>query len=358
MFHVEHCLEPSPRARRETEFPMPVPEANKAVKSKSRLGRGLSSLLSITEPPAAEPRMAPPPVVAAPSEPAGEDGTPATRSSFIEPGVHVVDLPLAAITANPHQPRRQFDERSLAELASSLKSTGMIQPIIVRPNTPADGAYQLIAGERRWRAAGLAEIATVPAIVRDVDGATQAQMALVENIQREDLNPIDRATAYRALLQHLGLTQAELAGRLGEDRSTVTNFLRLLDLPEPVQAFLRDDKLTLGHAKLLAGVTDNAEQQRLAELVVSQGLSVRNLERLIEAGTIAAQNEPKAKEDGGGPSAYLKDLERSLSRQLSLHVQVRASSRRKGHGKLILYYTSLDQFDDLMGRLGAKAEVE
>jgi len=303
--------------------------------------------------------MAPPPAAPGPDEPAGDNGAPPdTRSRFIEPAVQVMELPLASITANPHQPRRQFDETSLAELASSLKSTGMIQPVIVRPNGNGDGAYQLIAGERRWRAAKLAELATVPAIVREVDGATQAQMALVENIQREDLNPIDRATAYRALLQHLGLTQAELAGRLGEDRSTVTNFLRLLDLPEPVQAFVRDDKLTQGHAKLLAGVTDKAEQQRLAELVVSQGLSVRNLERLIEAGTIAAQNEPKAKEDGGGPSAYLKDLERSLSRQLSLHVQVRASSRRKGHGKLILYYTSLDQFDDLMGRLGAKAEVE
>jgi ParB family chromosome partitioning protein len=270
--------------------------------------------------------------------------------------VRVIDIPLASIVPNPHQPRREFDETSLSELASSLKSTGMIQPIVVRPvgDGAGAGSYQLIAGERRWRAARLADLPTVPAIVRDVDGATQAQMALIENIQRENLNPLDRALAYRALMDHLGLTQAELATRLGEDRSTVANFLRLLDLTERVQALVRDDKLSMGHAKLLAGVTDKAEQERLARLVVSQSLSVRNLERLIAAGAAAA--EAKEKDATAGPSAYLKDLERSLSRQLNLRVQVRASSRQKGRGKLILHYTSLDQFDDLMGRLGAKTE--
>jgi ParB family chromosome partitioning protein len=230
----------------------------------------------------------------------------------------------------------------------------MIQPIVVRVDGQSPGSYQLIAGERRWRAAKLADLPTVPAIVREVDGATQAQMALVENIQRENLNPLDRAAAYRALLDHLGLTQAELATRLGEDRSTVTNFLRLLELAEPVQSLVREEKLSLGHAKLLAGVTDKAEQARLAQLVVSQSLSVRNLERSIAAGA-SATTDGKEKDVAFGPSAYLKDLERSLSRQLSLRVQVRASSR-KGQGKLILHYTSLDQFDDLMGRLGAKTE--
>jgi ParB family chromosome partitioning protein len=278
---------------------------------------------------------------------------PSGSDDALPPGVRVLDIPLASIIPNPHQPRRQFSDASLAELAASLKSTGMIQPIIVRPDAAGSDTYQLIAGERRWRAAKLAELATLPAIVRDVDGPTQAQMALIENIQREDLNPLDRARAYQTLLQHLGLTQAELAGRLGEDRSTITHFLRILELPEPVQEFVGDGRLTMAHAKLLGSVADPAEQQRLAELAVTQSLSVRNLERLVQGA--AATATPKA-----GPvvaSAHVKELERSLSRQLSLRVQVRGS-RKKGHGRLVLHYSSLDQFDELMSRLGVKTDLE
>ena len=320
-------------------------DPSKTARPKSRLGRGLSSLISISS-------------EEAPAEAGSTGGAlPVMReipAPAPEPGVRVIEIPLASIVPNPHQPRRDFDETTLGELAASLKTTGMIQPIVVRPDGQGTGAYQLIAGERRWRAARLADLPAIPAIVRDVDGATQAQMALIENIQRENLNPLDRALAYRALMDHLGLTQAELASRLGEDRSTVANFLRLLDLSEPVRQLVREDQLSLGHAKLLAGVTDTSEQERLARLVVSQSLSVRNLERLIAVGMAAA--EAKEKDNPTGPSAYLKDLERSLSRQLSMRVQVRASSRQKGRGKLILHYTSLDQFDDLMGRLGAKTE--
>ena len=330
-------------------------ESTKVPKLKSRLGRGLSSLISISEAPPAESRITSDASPAS-SLPGGENGTPPDlRSSFIEPGVQVVELPLEAIAPNPHQPRRQFNQASLVELAASLKSTGMIQPVIVRSGGKGDGVYQLIAGERRWRAAKLAELATIPAIVREVDAASQSQIALVENIQREDLNPLDRALAYRTLLQHLGLTQAELAGRLGEDRTTVSHFLRLLDLAEPVQQWVREEKLSLGHAKLLAGVADAKEQHRLAGLVVRQNLTIRNLERLIEASALPAE-KPAADDEGVKPSAHLQDLEKSLSRQLSMRVQVRSSARRKGHGKLILHYTSLDQFDDLMGRLGVRTE--
>src|SRR4029434_6962211 len=141
--------------------------------------------------------------------------------------------------------RSRMNEASIAELAASLKSTGLVQPIIVRQH---NGGYQLIAGERRLRAAKLAGLKTLPAIVREVDNFTQAQMALVENIQREDLNPIDRAQSYRALMDQLGLTQAELAGRLGEERSSVANYLRLLELAEPVRDLVRDGKLSMGHA--------------------------------------------------------------------------------------------------------------
>src|SRR5262249_24080050 len=162
---------------------------------------------------------------------------------------------------------------------------------------------------------------TIPAVVRDIDSFTQAQMALIENIQREDLNPMDRAQAYRSLLTQLGLTQAELAGRLGEDRSSVANYLRLLDLAEPVKSMIRDGQLSLGHAKILAGVPDVLERQRLAELSVSQGLSVRNLERLTQQ----APAEQATSRTSASLSPHLQDLEKNLARQLGMQVQIRSS---------------------------------
>ncbi len=256
-------------------------------------------------------------------------------------------VPVEKITPNPHQPRRVFDDASLAQLADSLRSSGLIQPIVVRR---MEEGYQLIAGERRLRAAKLAALNQIPVLVRDVDSMSQAQMALVENIQREDLNPIDRASAYRTLMGQLGLTQAELGSRLGEDRSSIANFLRLLDLAEPVRQLLRTNKLSLGHAKLLAGIADVLEQQRLADLVVQQDLSVRNLERLIQS----PEAEPKTR-SAIAPSAHIADLEKTISRQLGMRVQVRRSGS-KGKGRLVIHYGSLDQFDQLLTKLSLSLE--
>jgi ParB family chromosome partitioning protein len=319
---------------------------NPPSRSKSRLGRGLSSLISVSEPVMGEIGTG-----GAAGAPAAEAAAPGGVGTV--PGLKVLEVALNAIVPNPHQPRRKFDETSLNELAESLKSTGLIQPIIVRPAPEQTGKYQLIAGERRWRAAQRAALPAVPAIVRDIDSATQAQMALIENIQREDLNPLDRAAAYRTLIKHLGLTQAELAGRLGEDRSTITHFLRLLDMPETVQGFVGDGRLSMAHAKILSGVTDPAEQRRLAELAVAQNLSVRNLERLVQTDGVAPTPSPTPPP----ASPHVKELERNLSRQLALRVQIRGA-RKKGHGRLVLYYTSLDQFDELMNRLGVKVDVD
>lgn len=310
------------------------------IKPKSRLGRGLSALISVTGPHAAPPQIQ------------AEAPTPQPHpvTAAIQPGTPA-DLPLDSITPNPHQPRRVFDDVTLAGLANSLKAAGLIQPIIVRK---VGGKYQLIAGERRWRAARMAGFTHIPAIVRDVDALTQAQFALIENIQREDLNPIDRAMGYRTLMTELGLTQAELATRLGEDRSGVANYLRLLDLAEPVRDFLRDGNLSLGHAKILAGIPDILEQQRLATVVVRQELSVRNLERLM------SQPSPVATAQAEVPiatTAHMRELEKSLSRQIGLRVQMRASSE-KGKGKVIIHYTSLDQFDELCDRLGVDIEAD
>jgi ParB family chromosome partitioning protein len=328
----------------------------KTNKSKPRLGRGLSSLISVSELPVERDVSGETVAVELRSEvgtgvrvdglagPAAEAASPAASPG--KPPRGSLEIEVESITPNPHQPRREMNETGIAELAASLKSTGLIQPIVVRK---AESGYQLIAGERRLRAAKLAGFVSIPAIVREVDSFTQAQMALVENIQREDLNPIDRAQSYRALVDQLGLTQAELAQRLGEDRSSVANYMRLLELAEPVRELVRESKLSLGHAKILAGVQDILEQQRLANLVVSQDLSVRNLERLVADQPVAAP-APRP----SSATAHLLDLEKSIARQLGMRVQVR--SGRKGKGRLVIHYGSLDQFDELLGRMGVRTD--
>jgi ParB family transcriptional regulator, chromosome partitioning protein len=316
-----------------------LPDEQAPARASSEVGGGVQvANPALSTPPAPPPvPAAANPVLQPPRQTASESSSP--LGTFL-------DIPIDRIIPNPHQPRRQMNEGAIAELAASLKSTGVIQPIIVRSQ---DGQYQLIAGERRWRAARLAGLATIPAIIRNTSAFEQAQMALVENIQRENLNPIDRALAYRTLMSQLGLTQAELAGRMGEDRSSIANYLRLLDLAEPVQAMVIDGRLSMGHAKILAGVSDKTDQERLANLVVNQSLSVRNLERqLVEA--------PSSAERTATPlSPHIADLEKSMAQQLGMRVQVR-SGAKKGQGKLILHYATLDQFDEVLARLGVKAE--
>jgi ParB family chromosome partitioning protein len=320
-----------------------------SVKTKSRLGRGLSSLMSVSPLPISTELHA---KNLSTGDAAAETMAGATALGQVEGprGTTSLDLPVDQITSNPHQPRRMFDEAALSDLAASLKSTGLIQPIVVRQ--VGDG-YQLVAGERRLRAAKLAGMTTIPAIVRDVDSYTQAQMALVENIHREDLNPMERAAAYRALIEQLGLTQAELAQRLGEDRSAITNFLRLLDLAEPVKAMVRDGTLSLGHAKVIAGVTDILEQERMAQLAVSQGLSVRNLERL--ATNPAAPPATRGSKSDASP--HMQQLEKSFMRQLGMRVQIRTGAS-KSKGRVVIHYGSLDQFDVLLEKLGIEAGTE
>jgi ParB family transcriptional regulator, chromosome partitioning protein len=303
------------------------------ARKKSRLGRGLGSLMGYTETVTeTEPGLSTPVIREIPAAlPAIPRGTPD-------------ELPIDQIVPNPRQPRRQFDELSLVELADSIKANGLIQPIVVR--SAGDG-YELIAGERRLRACKLAGMARIPAYIRAADELEQAQLALVENVQREDLNAIDRAAAYHMLIHELGLTQADLSTRIGEDRSVISNHLRLLELPADVQALVRDGSLSLGHAKVIAGVPDAADQSRLAKLVVGQSLSVRNLERVI-----ATPGEAASRELATPPSAHVRSVELALSRQLGLRVQLRTGAA-KSKGKLVIHYKSLDEFDTLMNRLGA-----
>lgn len=323
-------------------------QANKVVGnggSKSRLGRGLSSLIKVSIPEDG------PVDVGATEEGAGVNPAAAEQAPrMIEVLGRPAEISVDEIRANPHQPRRTFTETNLRELADSIKSNGIIQPIVVRKIEEGGGAgYELIAGERRLRAAKLAGLSVVPCVVKEVDGLTQAQMALVENIQREDLAPLERAAAYKVLLTQLGLTQSELAVRLGEERSTVANYVRLLELAEQVKRWIREGLLSLGHAKLLAGVADVLEQERLGKLVVMQGLSVRNLEKVMLAPPAAAAAPPVAKDVGR--EAHYAELEKTIGRQLGMRVQLRAG-RGKGKGKLTIGYGSLEEFDRLMEKLG------
>ena len=316
------------------------------LKNKPRLGRGLSSLIAISDLPV-EAEL--------PNVPVSTANAPRHSSSFMPnppspTAAGTLDIPISAIAPNPHQPRQSFNDTTLVELANSIKSTGLIQPIVVRPVGGSPGQYELVIGERRLRAAKIAGLSAIPAIVRDVDAVTQAQMALIENIQREDLNPLDRAAGYRTLIDQLGLTQAELASRLGEDRSSIANFLRLLELVEPIRLMVRDGRLSVGHAKLIAGIPDILEQQRLANLVLLQGLSVRNLERIIKQGPKTPPPQPE-----NPVSAHIQDLEKSIARQLGQRAQVRPTAK-KGKGRLILHYATLDQFDELLSRLGVRTE--
>lgn len=204
-------------------------------------------------------------------------GLSALLPEVSEQSRQVLEIPVSAIKPNPLQPRRQFPEQGLQELAASLKSHGLLQPLVV---TPGEGGYILIAGERRWRAAQLAGLVRVPAVVHqaDTDGERLA-LALIENLQREDLTPIEEARAFHHLRTDLGLSQEEIAERVGKDRSTVANSLRLLSLPLPVQALVDDGRLSAGHARALAGLTDPSRQEELARRCVDEGWSVRELER-------------------------------------------------------------------------------
>jgi ParB family chromosome partitioning protein len=198
------------------------------------------------------------------------------REAEAREGDRLLDLPIEAIVPNPHQPRRHFDDEALAELAASIRSSGVLQPVVVRPRGEQ---WELLVGERRWRAARLAGLATVPAIVRQAGDAEALALAIVENALRENLNPIEEADAFRRLLGDFAWTQEELAGRLGKDRSSIANALRLLKLPAPIQDDLRSGRLTMGHARALLQATSPEAQLALRERILAESWSVRQTER-------------------------------------------------------------------------------
>jgi ParB family chromosome partitioning protein len=286
-------------------------------KRPSGLGRGLSSLLG---------------EVAQEAPLSGGSGRSAVQM-----------LAVASIEPHPGQPRRHFDEDALSELAASIASRGLIQPIVVRPHGER---YQIVAGERRWRAAQKARLHEIPVLVREFDDTETLEIALVENIQRQDLNAIEEAEAYKRLLDEYGHTQEALGRLVHKSRSHIANLLRLLDLPQRVRQMVVTGDLTMGHARALVASND---PEALAEEVVRRGLSVRDTEKLVSTGRPrtprAGAIEPK------GASADIEALERQLGDILGLRVKI---THRVGGGSVALDYSSLDQLDMICQRLSGE----
>jgi ParB family chromosome partitioning protein len=266
------------------------------------------------------------------------------ETEAVEPAARATtEIALDALVPGRYQPRMRMDEAALAELADSIRAQGLIQPILVRPYDA--GRYEIIAGERRWRAAGMAGLERVPVIVKEVTDRAALAMALIENIQREDLNPLEQATGLKRLVDEFKLTHEEAAKAIGASRSQATNLLRLLALAPAIQALLADNKLDMGHARALLPL-DGARQVEIANRIAALGLSVRQTEQLVRT-ALSARRVPSARKS----NRDMERLERELSDRLGTSVNIRPG--RKGTGQLSIRYASLDHLDHLIEKLRA-----
>jgi ParB family chromosome partitioning protein len=256
----------------------------------------------------------------------------------VEPTAALQDIPISAIRPNPQQPREHFDEETLASLADSIREVGVLQPILVRER---DGEYEMIAGERRWRAARRVGMQTIPAIVRSADNATMLQQAIVENVQREQLNPLEEAAAYQQLIEDFALTHDEVAARVGKSRATITNTLRLLQLPPAIQRALKDGGLRMGHARALLGTPDRAFQEQLARRIVAEDLSVREVEEAIRNRDETPTSRATAAESKLRPPGLL-ELEELLADYLETRVKIVMGPR---HGKVQIDFATLEDLE-------------
>jgi ParB family chromosome partitioning protein len=289
---------------------------------KRGLGRGLGALLPTAPPPA--------PTVPLRAE---------KQRNFFTAGIE-------EIYPSPEQPRRRFDEGKLAELADSIKVHGIITPLVVRPRD--GGGYYLIAGERRWRAAQKAGLHELPVVLQEVDGQAAFERAIVENVQRSDLGPLEEAAAFQRLVDEFGLTQDQVADRIGKDRSTVANAIRLLKLPPAVRQMVEDEKLSMGHARALLGLEEAPAIERAARQVVDKALSVRATEGLVKKLRTPEPARPAPK--AAGKSASVRDLEERLTRALGGPVTITEDEPGKA-GRIEIRYHDLDHLDRLLDRL-------
>jgi ParB family chromosome partitioning protein len=318
-------------------------DASKSTPARRRLGRGLTSLIST-------------PVAVPTEDPPASETTPAAR-----PSGAVLDISLESpdeapavrmlrtnqIRPSSSQPRQQFDEAALRELGASIKTAGLMQPIVVRPDTA--GGFELVVGERRWRAAQLIGLASLPAVVRELDGQTAAEWALIENIQREDLNALERADAFKRLTSEHGLTQRQVADRVGLDPSTVSNLLRLHELDDFTKDAIRNGLLSEAHGRTLLAITNLDARQDLAKLTIREDWSVRHLQRRAES--LAEPGKPHSRKSPTAAAPHRADLERRLRDHLGTKVHVKPG-KLKGSGRLVIEFYSFDQFEGLMQKLG------
>lgn len=304
MFHVEH-----------SDRPIHPPKM-----TMKRLGRGLGSLIQDSE-----------------SEPPKQE------------------LKLSEIRPNPFQPRRVFDPVGLEELRDSIRNHGLLQPVVVRQ---VDGGYQLISGERRWRASRLAGLASIPAMIRpDVDDDAMLELALVENVQRRDLNAIERAKAYKEMMDRLGVTQKEVADKVGLKRSSVANLMRLLDLPEAVQDMVSEERLSMGHGKALLGLEREVDAVRLAKDVVESGMSVREVEKrvrsLADQEAEPSDSKPKVVEQELVP--WAKSMEERIRESLGTRVQLKNGPKYRG--QIVIHYYNREDLERLYETLAPREEI-
>jgi ParB family chromosome partitioning protein len=264
------------------------------------------------------------------------------------------DLPISLIRPNPQQPREHFDEESLAALAESIREVGVLQPVLVRA---ADDGYELIAGERRWRAARRVGLQTIPAIVRVADDAGMLQQAIVENVQREQLNPLEEAAAYQQLIEDFSFTHDEVATRVGKSRATITNTLRLLQLPPTIQRYLKEGALRMGHARALLGTPDRAFQEQLARRAVGEDLSVREVEETIRRREDTPDPRAATKEPAGArmrPPGLL-ELEELLGDYLETRVRISMGPR---HGRVQIDFANLEDLERIYRVMTQGSQVQ
>lgn len=305
---------------------------------KRRLGRGLDALLG------PEPKATAASKKAAASASASASKSP--EAAATTEGIQ--QLPVDRLKRGRYQPRASFPPEAISELAKSIKSQGIMQPIVARPAPAAGKKYEIIAGERRWRAAQQAGLQKVPVIVREVEDEDVLVLSLIENIQREDLNPLEEAKALHRLTEEFGLTHQQVSKAVGKSRSAVTNLLRLTQLAAPVAKLLANGDLEMGHARALLAL-EAAVQPGTARQVVKEGLNVRQTEELVRRLAKSPQKK-KAAANTKRADADTRRLESNLAQQLGQPVQVRHTS--KGKGRLVISYSSLDELDGLLGRLG------
>ena len=339
----------SPKASTESGAP--------GEKKKRRLGRGLGSLIpvAVDSGRSASTKATPPTAFASPGleVPHSMDPRPMTppEGSDSEPSGGVQRLDVAHIVPNAYQPRQEFEPKALDDLAASIERSGLVQPIVVR-STGNTESWELVAGERRLRAMKQLGWSDVPALVMDVDDREAAELALIENVHREDLNPVERAHGLARLRDGFTMTQKDLAERVGLDRSSVANLLRILELDDFSLAAVKRGSLSLGHAKALLGIEEPTVRRATAAAAINGGWSVRELERRVRALLQSSSTEPGAEKSPiTTRQANVVDLERRLTESLGLRVQI-ALGRKKGTGKIQIGFETLEEFDHLTDRLG------